>query len=364
MPKVKLAVVYSDRYLDYNLGKTHPLQQIRVKLAVEEMEKRNFFNKGASIVEPREASIEELKLFHDEDYINYVKKASKRGEGFLDYGDTPAFKGCYEASSLIVGGTLKAVELVLNNEAEHSMNLAGGLHHAHPESASGFCIFNDPAIAISYLLNRKGVKRVMYLDVDAHHGDGVMYGFYRDPRILHVDFHEDGRYLFPGTGFIEENGAGDAIGLKVNIPFKPYTGDDVFIAAFDRIVPKCVELFKPEYIIVQFGVDGHRGDPLTHLSYTAKAYHYAMTLIHELSHRICDGKLTVLGGGGYDVKRTATIWSMAAAILLDLPREEYLDILNVESSKSSKVILDEIEGMLNKLEEYTVKILEQKATSR
>ena len=342
----RVNIVYSDEFLRYYFGSSHPLQQIRVKMAVELIERHGLKELGVSIVQPRTASREELLLFHTEEYLRFVEKMSEKGEGLLDMGDTPAFKGCYEASALIAGGTLKAIEEVLKGRADHSINFAGGLHHAHPDSASGFCIFNDAAIAIAYLLEKEGFKRVLYLDIDAHHGDGVMYGFYKDPRLLDIDFHENGRYLFPGTGFPEENGSGDGEGFKINIPLPPFAGDDAFLYAFRTIVPKLVRAYSPEYIIMQFGADGYHADPLTHLNYTTKSYIEAARIIHALAHELCDGRLTVLGGGGYSIKDTARIWTIATAIILG-DRQVPSKLEDKTTLKSSASIMAETSLVVN-----------------
>ncbi len=177
----KAALLYSERFLEYNLGPAHPLRPVRVKLTYDLLKAKGILdNATVSVVEPQAATEEQILLFHEQEYVRLVKKYSQTGRGLLDMGDTPAFKGCYEATSLVVGASLKACELVMEEGFSHAFNPSGGLHHAHPERASGFCIFNDPAISISYLKSKFGVKKLVYLDIDAHHGDGVMYGFYED----------------------------------------------------------------------------------------------------------------------------------------------------------------------------------------
>jgi len=349
----ELAIIYGDELLSYDFGPGHPLRQIRVKMAMELMEDLGLLAQGGvRVVPPRPAKEGEILLFHERSYVEYVKMRSKEGRGLLDHGDTPAFKGCFEASVLVVGATLKAVEEALRGGARFSANLAGGLHHAHPNRASGFCIFNDAAIALAYLLT-EGFDRLAYIDVDAHHGDGVMYGFYSDGRILDVDFHEDGRYLFPGTGSVDEIGRGEGRGLKVNIPLPPSSGDDVFVEAFRRLVPKLLAKFKPEYIILQCGADGYVGDPLAHLSYTTHAYEYAVRELAKWSERLCEGRLTLLGGGGYSYENAARVWSLACCILAGY--EEGVTRLKDASPTTSppeirgliKANLDKLERMLS-----------------
>jgi acetoin utilization protein AcuC len=275
------------------------------------------------VIEPREASADELALFHHEKYIDQIREASKSGEGFLDLGDTPAFKGCYEASALAAGASLKAVELVMSGQVTHAINISGGLHHAHPDRASGFCIFNDPAISIRYLMEKYSQKKVLYLDVDAHHGDGVMYGFYSDPSVLDIDFHEDGRHLFPGTGFTEEIGEGSASGLKINVPLPPLTGDESFLELFHEIVPAAVRSFKPQVLLLQCGADSHTNDLLAHLQLTTKTYCEVAKVVHELAHEVADGHLVVFGGGGYNIANVARAWTLVASTLSEYepPRE-------------------------------------------
>lgn len=271
---------------------------------------------NVKVFEPRQASGDELRLFHDDEYLKQVKRASKAGSGFLDMGDTPAFKGCYQASALAAGASLKAVDLVMSGEVNHAMNIAGGLHHAHPGRASGFCIFNDPAISIAYLKRKYAVERVLYIDVDAHHGDGVMYGFYSDPGVLDVDFHEDGHHLFPGTGSTDEIGQSKASGVKINIPLPPFTGDKPYMHLFREIVPTVVRKFLPEVLLWQCGADAHANDLLAHLQLTTRSYTEIATIMDDLSHEVARGRLVVFGGGGYNPANVARTWTLVAATLI------------------------------------------------
>ena len=287
-----------------------------MKLTYELMKAVNLLScPNVKVREPREASREELLLFHDEEYLDLVKRVSETGSGYLDMGDTPAFKGCYEASALGAGASLEAVDLVMSGRVTHAMNIAGGLHHAHRNRASGFCIFNDPAISIAYLKQRYGIKRLLYLDVDAHHGDGVMYGFYSDPDVLDIDFHEDGHHLFPGTGFTDEIGEGKASGLKINVPLLPFVDDETYLGLFNQIVPLAVRNFQPEIILLQCGADSHANDLLAHLQITATSYREIAAIVHDLAQEVAQGRLVVFGGGGYNIANVARTWTLVASVL-------------------------------------------------
>ncbi len=270
---------------------------------------------NVKVSEPREANREELLLFHDDDYLKLVERMSRSGAGFLDMGDTPAFKGCYEASALAVGASLTAVDLVMSGKTTHAMNIAGGLHHAHPGRASGFCIFNDPAVSIAYLKKKYGLERILYLDVDAHHGDGVMYGFYSDEGVLDIDFHEDGHHLFPGTGFTQEIGEGKASGLKINIPLPPFTNDEPYLKLFREIVPTTVRKYQPQILLLQCGADSHANDLLAHLQLTSRTYREVAETVHNLAHEVAEGHLVVFGGGGYNISNVARTWTVVASTL-------------------------------------------------
>jgi len=319
-----LGIVYSDAFQQYNFGPTHPLKPTRLKLTFELMRSAKLLaSPNVMVCEPREATSNELTLFHDEDYVNLIHEASKSGEGFLDLGDTPVFKGCYEASALAVGASLKAVDMVMSGQVTHAMNISGGLHHAHPSRASGFCIFNDPAISIAYLKKKYSLEKILYLDVDAHHGDGVMYGFYSDAGVLDIDFHEDGHHLFPGTGFTDEIGEGNASGLKINIPLSPLTGDEPYMELFREIVPAAVRRYKPQILLLQCGADAHANDLLAHMQLTTKAYGDVAKIVHELAHEVAGGRLVVFGGGGYNIANVVRTWTVVASALIQyaLPRE-------------------------------------------
>ncbi len=311
-----LGIVYSDSFQQYDFGPAHPLKPTRLKLTFELMKAVGLLSSpNVKVVEPRVASREELLLFHLEEYLNLVGRMSRSGKGLFDIGDTPVFPGCYEASALATGASLMAIDLVMSGKFSHAMNIAGGLHHAHPHSASGFCIFNDPAVSISYLKRKYAAERILYLDVDAHHGDGVMYGFYSDPAVLDIDFHEDGRHLFPGTGFIQEIGEGKASGLKINVPLPPFTGNDVYLNLFRQIVPAAVRKYRPQVFLMQCGADAHANDLLAHLQITTKAYREIASTVHNLAHDISEARLIVFGGGGYNLANVARTWTVVASTL-------------------------------------------------
>jgi len=321
----KAALLYSERFLEYNLGPAHPLRPVRVKLTYDLLKAKGILdNATVSVVEPQAATEQQILLFHEQEYVSLVKKYSQTGRGLLDTGDTPAFKGCYEATSLVVGASLKACELVMKEGFSHAFNPSGGLHHAHPDRASGFCIFNDPAISISYLKSKFGVKKLVYLDIDAHHGDGVMYGFYEDPGVLDIDFHESGRFLFPGTGFPDETGAHEGVGFKVNVPLPPGTCDEAYLKAFHEVVPSMVEEFKPEIILVQCGADGHMDDRLAHLRLSTEAYREVVMEMHRLAHQLCNGRLLIFGGGGYTLANVPRVWALAFATLAGLSSDDVI----------------------------------------
>jgi len=269
---------------------------------------------GIEIVEPIAATEKDLLLFHTKEYVDFVKASSKVGTGRLDYGDTPSFKGVFEASLYPVGSTLEGVKTVLEKRFDHFFNPVGGLHHARRERAGGFCVFNDAAIAICELLEVRGLKKLAYVDIDAHHGDGVYYAFESDPRVIIGDVHEDGRFLYPGTGRSGERGTDGAEGTKLNIPMPQWSGDQEFFRAFDEI-ERFVRAADPEFILLQCGADCLAGDPITQLSYTPAVHAYASDKMHKLAHEVCEGRIVAMGGGGYEPLNVAEAWTAIMAKL-------------------------------------------------
>ncbi|MFS0864516.1 acetoin utilization protein AcuC [Fredinandcohnia sp. 179-A 10B2 NHS] len=315
--------VYSDQFLKYRFSNDHPFNQTRVKLTYDLLKSLNVLDDN-QIIEPRIATDEELELVHDPKFIQAVKLA---GEGKLpeetanNYGigteDTPIFPGMHEASALLVGATLTAVDEVMSGKSKHALSLGGGLHHGFRGKASGFCIYNDSAVAIRYMQKKYNVK-VLYVDTDAHHGDGVQWTFYDDPDVCTLSIHETGRYLFPGTGNINERGAGKGYGYSFNIPVDAFTEDDSWLHAYTTAFRAVTEFFKPDIIFTQNGVDSHYYDPLTHLSATIKIYREIPKLAHQLAHEYCDGKWIAVGGGGYDIWRVVPrAWSLIWLEMID-----------------------------------------------
>lgn len=258
--------------------------------------------------EPRLATRQELALFHTPEYIDSVIERSQCGVGFLDNGDTPAFKGVYEAASSVVGATLVAVEHLMKGDAQRAFVPIAGLHHATRTGAAGFCVFNDCGVTIEVLRARYGVKRIAYVDIDAHHGDGVFYGFINDPELLFADIHEDGESLYPGTGATHETGEGAALGTKLNLPLPSGAGDAEFMVAWQQIESYLMAC-PPEFVILQCGADSIADDPLTHLRFTEAAHGHAARRLCEMADQWGHGRVLGLGGGGYNRGNVARTWT-------------------------------------------------------
>ena len=271
---------------------------------------------GIQVAESTQATRAEIQSFHDPTYIDRVIQQSIDGTGYLDYGDTPAFPGVYEAAALVVGSTLDAVQRLMEGRTDRAFVPIAGLHHARRDSAGGFCVFNDCGVAIELLRSHFDVRRVAYVDIDAHHGDGVFYAFEEDPDIVIGDIHEDGRFLYPGTGHAHETGVGQAEGTKVNISLAPGAGDEDFFAAWERIESH-IDDARPEFIILQCGADGLAGDPLAHLEFTPAVHHLAASRLCAVADRHCDGRLLALGGGGYSPRGIADGWCAVIEGLLE-----------------------------------------------
>lgn len=317
-------MVYDQALTTHELSPTHPMRPVRIRYAYELAQAARFFDaEGARRADPRLASEGELALFHEPEYINAVK-ASDAGLGMpgetsfgFNSGDNPVYPGMFGAQALSAGSTMVAAELVAGGSCHVAFAPAGGLHHAMPRRASGFCVFNDPAIAIRWLVGRG--LRVAYIDIDCHHGDGVQYAFYNCPDVLTISLHESGQFLFPGTGFVDETGAGEGEGCSVNVPLAPYTGDRTYAKVFDAVVPPLVRAFGPDVLFTQLGIDTHFRDPIAHLRLTVQGFAKTVARLSELA-REC-GKWVATGGGGYDLGAVARGWAMAFAAMsgVDIP---------------------------------------------
>lgn len=312
----RLGVAFGHESTLYSFPGGHPLNNSRTRSFVSSLEKLAAERRSLSIVHPTESGEEALLLFHTREYVDFVKASSRAGRGYLDYGDTPTFEGVYEASLFTVGSSLDGFASIIEGRFDHFFNPVGGLHHARRDREGGFCVFNDAAIVLEKALQVRGYRRVAYVDIDAHHGDGVFYGFEGDERVIIGDIHEDGKYLYPGTGATSERGVGRAEGTKLNIPLAPASGDAEFMRAFDRL-ESFIKGFEPEFIFLQCGADGLEGDPLAHLRYTAYCHAYAAMKLHKLAHEQCAGRILAMGGGGYNPSNVDAAWSAVVRELSD-----------------------------------------------
>jgi acetoin utilization protein AcuC len=330
---MKTVFIYSDEFASYSYGPEHPLKPIRLKLTYDLIRSYGLLDLPNSPVIPaKKASRDEVAWFHHPHYIQVVEEANS---GFLTYewgldfglgpGDNPVFSGVYDWSLLVTGATLQAARLVQQGEADIAFNISGGLHHAAKSRASGFCYFNDIVVAICYLLQQG--KRIAYIDVDVHHGDGVQNAFYDTDQVLTISLHESGYFLFPGTGFEHEIGEGQGRGYSVNIPYYPGADDEAVVYGFLEVVPPLIKAFQPDILITQLGVDSFRTDPLAHANVTTHGFCQMVTEMRKFGL-----PWIALGGGGYDLHNVARAWTLAWAIMnhqeVDLPDELPADYLS------------------------------------
>ena len=300
-------LVCGDEIASYGFPGGHPFGPDRHDAFMHELERSECWGLLARRA-ARPATRADLELFHTPQYLERVATASRAGEGFLDAGDTPAFPGVYQAAANVVGGTLEALAAIIEGPQRRAFIPIAGLHHAGRDHAAGFCVFNDCGVAIEAARRRHGLQRVAYVDIDAHHGDGVFYAFEDDPLLAFADLHEDGRFLYPGTGDRSETGRGAAVGTKLNIPMPPGATDEQFRRAFEE-VESYLEAQRPELILLQCGADSLAGDPITHLAYTEAAHAHAAARLRVLAERHCRGRLLAMGGGGYNRQNLARAWT-------------------------------------------------------
>ncbi len=308
-------VIAGDRLARYGFGDGHPFGTDRHEAFWREFNRRGL-QLRTLVEDTRAATSEELQRFHSRDYVAVVRQKSLEGHGWLDGGDTPAYQGVFDDASAVVGAALLASEALMQGRVRRAFVPIAGLHHAARHRAAGFCVFNDCGVVIETLLREQGLQRVAYVDIDAHHGDGVFYGFESDPRVIFADMHEDGRYLYPGTGAATETGSGDAIGTKLNIPLAPGADDAEFLRLWPQVLAH-LRKFEPEFILLQCGADSVGGDPITHLAFTADVHRTAARDLGQLADDLGHGRVLALGGGGYNRANLAAAWNNVVEALID-----------------------------------------------
>ena len=317
MPLPSTSLVSGELLATYGFGDGHPFGRDRQEAFLAAFRSEGLVDRVLSLP-PRLATRAELERFHDGAYLDFVAERSRSGFGYLDGGDTPAFKGVYQAAAAVVGAALVATEAILSGRCHRAFVPIAGLHHAARDHAAGFCVFNDCGVVIETLRTVYGLRRVAYVDIDAHHGDGVFYAFEEDPDLAFADLHEDGRFLYPGTGAQSESGRGVALGTKLNLPLPPGADDAAFHAAWAR-VEDYLEDFRPEFILLQCGADSLGGDPITHLRFTEEAHAHAAARLCVIADRHAGGRLLALGGGGYDRHNIGRAWARVVRSLVEHP---------------------------------------------
>ena len=306
-------VVAGPEIAAYGFPDGHPFGFDRHDAFMAELERSPAFH-ALEIMSAPVASAEQIGLFHTESYIDRVRRLSAAGTGMLDAGDTPAWPGVFEAASAVAGGTLALLDRIMSGPTTRGFIPIGGLHHAARDGAAGFCVFNDCGIAIEQAKAQYSLERVAYIDIDAHHGDGVFYGFENDPAVIIADTHEDGRFLYPGTGAREERGIGAAAGTKLNIPLPPGAADAAFFVAWEEI-ESFLESFEPQLYLLQCGADSVAGDPITHLQFSTEAHAFAAKRLRVLADATAGGRLLAMGGGGYNRNNLARCWTRVVEAL-------------------------------------------------
>jgi len=321
------AFLYHDDFLKYQFGPSHPFQPIRERMTLDTVNELGVLDGERNrVVVPRAVDRDALQLVHLSWYVDQVREMSAQG-GLLDSGDTPASPGLYEGALRAVGATVDAARGIVEGEYQHAFNPAGGLHHAHPGRAAGFCVFHDMAVAVRVLQREHGLSRIAIVDVDGHHGDGTQDIFY-DEDVLTISLHRYGRGFFPGTGEADEIGELEGRGYNINIPLPGGVDDNLYLRAYRSIVVPALRAYQPELIIHQFGVDGHYQDPLVGLGLSTRGYAAIAGLTHDLAHELCDGRYLVVGGGGYDLDATRRAWSIVYCALVETVDGEAVERLH------------------------------------
>ena len=335
----RAAFIYDDVLSRHELRPDHPMRPVRLRYTYELLQEYSAFDHpDALLLDPRLATDEELLWLHTIEYVAAVKALSSGAAvnmdaarfGFSTQGDNPVYPGMFEAAAFSTGASLVAAEMVSSKTVDAAFNISGGLHHARANQASGFCVFNDPALAVHYFLSQG--HRVAYVDIDAHHGDGVQEVFYDDERVLTISIHESGQWLFPGTGSVSEIGEGPGRGFSVNIPLYPYTSDDDYVEAFGQVVTPLVVAFAPDILVTQLGIDSYHNDPLTHLQVTTGGYIAAVRQLAGLGL-----PWLALGGGGYDVSAVARAWTLVYGVMLGAEWPDQLPIGFSEEHRVSRL---------------------------
>lgn len=304
---VKVGVCSDPAQAHYGFGEDHPFGHDRFSAFWRESVARGY-DKRVHAIPVKAAQRADLELFHSRDFLGFAEEASHRGDGYLDEGDTPAQQGIYDAACEVVGATLNAVDGVMSGEWRRAFVPIAGLHHAARAHAAGFCVLDDIGVAVETLRRKHGLARIAYVDIDAHHGDGVFYSFESDPQLIFADLHEDGRFLYPGTGAASETGEGEARGSKLNLPLLPGAGDAEFHRAWEQVEAH-LKAGKPEFILFQCGADSIAGDPITHLRFTPAAHAHAAARLCALAEELCGGRIVGMGGGGYNRQNIALGWN-------------------------------------------------------
>ncbi len=314
MPKT--ALIYSHDMTGYDMGPNHPMRPERLRLVYELVSAYGLFGGDSRLEPPVPVTRRDLEAIHVPEYVEAVRALSTGSAepplekyGFASF-DNPPFLGMYEASLLYTGASVRAAELVASGEYDRVFSISGGLHHAMPAHASGFCVFNDPAVAIQKL--RRKFRRIAYIDIDAHHGNGVQAAFYDASDVLTISLHETGDFLFPGSGYPDEIGVGDGKGYAANLPLTPSTTDEVYLWAFDQIVPPLIEAYDPEIVVAQLGVDSHFADPLAHLILTSRGFTALVERILGFGRPV-----VAFGGGGYNLTAVPRLWTLAYSLMAE-----------------------------------------------
>lgn len=311
---MSLAVYLGEELGQYGFGDGHPFGPDRLTAFEREFDRRGL-RERCQVMAPVMAGRDDLSRFHTAEYLDFVAARCATGTGYLDGGDTPALRGIDAACRYVVGSAVDAGRRIMKGEIGRAMLPIGGLHHAARGHAAGFCVFNDCGVLIEFLRAEHGLRKIAYVDIDAHHGDGVFYSFDSDPDLVFADTHEDGRFLYPGTGALEETGQGDAQGTKLNVPLPPGAEDALFFELWPKI-EAFIEAAKPEFILLQCGADSLAGDPITHLRFTAAAHGHAAKQLAALADRCCAGRMIAMGGGGYNRDNLAAAWNTVVENML------------------------------------------------